>query len=58
MKFGLIKWVAVLVVTVFAYQNRYRLLNMILGMRLLRTVAVRGLMRIPGIRGKMVQDLF
>ncbi|WLD92067.1 hypothetical protein [Alkalihalobacillus sp. AL-G] len=58
MKYSLIKWVALFCLTIFVYQNRMRLLNMILGMKILRSLAIRGIFRIPGIREKMAQDMF
>lgn len=58
MRYNLIKWVGILVLTAFVYKNRYRMINMFLGMKLLRSLAIRGLFRIPGIREKMAQDLF
>ncbi len=58
MRYGLVKWVLLILGAFLMYQNRYKLLNLILGMKLLRTIAIRGFLRIPGVRDKMVQDMF
>lgn len=42
----------------FVYQNRYRVMNGILGNAMLRRFAVGSLMGIPGIRQKLFQTVF
>jgi hypothetical protein len=42
----------------YVYQNRYRLMNRILGNSILRRFAVSSLMGIPGIRQKIFQSVF
>lgn len=58
MRNGLLKWMILSIAAMLIYQNRYKLLNMILGMKLLRTIAIRGFLKIPGVRDKIVQDMF
>ncbi|MCF6137906.1 hypothetical protein [Pseudalkalibacillus berkeleyi] len=58
MRNGLIKWMILSIAAMLIYQNRYKLLNMILGMKLLRTIAIRGFLKMPGVREKIVQDMF
>ncbi|WP_349407813.1 hypothetical protein [Pseudalkalibacillus sp. SCS-8] len=58
MRNGMLKWLILGVAAYFIYQNRYKLLNMVLGMKLLRTLAIRGFMKMPGVREKIVQDMF
>ncbi|MGM7701979.1 hypothetical protein ACSVDE_09630 [Pseudalkalibacillus sp. Hm43] len=58
MRYGFMKWLLFFVGAILVYQNRYKLLNMILGMKFLRSIAVRGFMKVPGVREKFVQDLF
>jgi hypothetical protein len=55
---GILRWLALAVAAVLLYQNRYKLLNMILGMKLLRVLAIRGFLKLPGVRDKIVQDMF
>ncbi len=55
------KLVSVFLVSVsgyFIYQNRYRLMNGILGNAMLRKFAISSLMGIPGIRQKIFQSVF
>lgn len=55
------KLVSVFLVSVsgyFIYQNRYRLMNGILGNTMLRRFAISSLMGIPGIRQKIFQSVF
>lgn len=40
------------------FENRYRVMNMLLRSRLLRRVAVGSIMGLPGIRNKMMNSLF
>jgi len=42
----------------FIYQNRFRLMNGILGNAFLRKFAISSLMGIPGIRQKIFQSVF
>ena len=42
----------------FVFENRYRFMNMLLGNRFLRRVAVGSIMGMPGIRSKMMNSLF
>ncbi|WP_408006765.1 hypothetical protein ACJROX_18960 [Pseudalkalibacillus sp. A8] len=58
MRYGLVKWMLLAVAAFLMYQNRYKLLNLILGMKILRTLAIRGFLRMPGVRDKIVQDMF
>jgi hypothetical protein len=58
MRYGFMKWLLMGVAAMLIYQNRYKLLNMILGMKLLRTIAIRGFLKMPGVRDKIAQDMF
>ncbi|MBT2677504.1 hypothetical protein J7E38_00745 [Bacillus sp. ISL-35] len=40
------------------FENRYRVMNMLLGNSFLRRVAVGSIMGLPGIRSKMMGSLF
>ncbi|RSD27441.1 hypothetical protein [Mesobacillus subterraneus] len=42
----------------FVFENRYRLMNMLLGNRFFRRVAVGSIMGLPGIRSRMMQSVF
>ncbi|GLB58196.1 hypothetical protein [Cytobacillus sp. NCCP-133] len=42
----------------FAYQNRYRLLNVLFGNAILRRVVVSSVMNFPGIRDRMMSSVF
>ncbi|WP_174734126.1 hypothetical protein [Mesobacillus harenae] len=42
----------------YAYQNRYRLMNGVLGNTWVRQRFVGSLMGIPGLRNKMMQSVF
>lgn len=42
----------------YLFENRYRVMNGLLGNRLLRTAAIGSIMSLPGIREKMVQTVF
>ncbi|MEH7441101.1 hypothetical protein V7201_02085 [Bacillus sp. JJ1122] len=42
----------------FLFENRYRVMNVLLGNRFLRRVAVGSLMGLPGVRSKMLQSVF
>lgn len=42
----------------YLYENRYRVMNGLLGNRFLRRVAVSSLMGLPGVRNKMLQSVF
>ncbi|MBT2693462.1 hypothetical protein [Bacillus sp. ISL-55] len=42
----------------FVFENRYRVMNMLLGNRFLRRVAVGSIMGLPGIRSKMMDSVF
>ncbi|MBM4762291.1 hypothetical protein [Bacillus sp. B15-48] len=42
----------------YIYQNRYRVMNRILGNAILRRFAVRSLMGIPGVRDRMMKTIF
>jgi hypothetical protein len=40
------------------FENRYRVMNMLLGNRFLRRIAVGSIMGLPGIRSKMMNSIF
>lgn len=42
----------------FAFKNRYRLMNVVLGSGLIRRIFVGTMMNIPGVRNKMMQTVF
>jgi hypothetical protein len=42
----------------FLFENRFRVMNILLGNRFLRRVAVGSIMGMPGVRGKMLQSVF
>lgn len=42
----------------FLFENRYRVMNVLLGNRFLRTLAVSSIMGLPGVRSKMMQSVF
>jgi hypothetical protein len=42
----------------YGYQNRYKLLNIVLSNQLLRKFLVAGTFSMPGVRGKMIQSVF
>lgn len=42
----------------YLYENRYRIMNGLLGNRFLRRVAVSSLMGLPGVKNKMLQSVF
>jgi hypothetical protein len=42
----------------FGFKNRYRLLNAIMGSGIIRKLLVRSMMRIPGVRNRMMQTVF
>jgi hypothetical protein len=40
------------------FQNRYKVMNMILGNAMLRRIAVTSMMGIPGVKSRMVRTVF
>jgi hypothetical protein len=42
----------------FVFQNRYKVMNMILGNTMLRRIAVTSMMGVPGVRRRMMQTVF
>lgn len=42
----------------FLFENRYRVMNVLLGNRFLRRLAVSSIMGLPGVRSRMVQSVF
>ena len=42
----------------YLFENRYRVMNGLLGNRFLRRVAVSSLMGLPGVKNKMLQSVF
>jgi hypothetical protein len=42
----------------YLFENRYRVMNGLLGNRFLRRLAVGSLMGLPGVRNKMLQSVF
>ncbi|WP_210365933.1 hypothetical protein [Bacillus sp. REN3] len=42
----------------YLFENRYRVMNGLLGNRFLRRIAVGSLMSLPGVRNKMLQSVF
>ncbi|MGG1573640.1 hypothetical protein [Fictibacillus sp. NRS-1165] len=52
------KLVIVVALILIGYQYRYRLLNVILGVPLLRRFAVGRMMSFPGVRDKFMKEMF
>lgn len=42
----------------FLYENKYRVMNGLLGNRFLRRLAVGSLMSLPGVRSRLLQSVF
>jgi hypothetical protein len=42
----------------YLFENKYRVMNGLLGNRFLRRIAVYSLMGLPGVRNKMLQSVF
>ncbi|AJO22601.1 hypothetical protein QQ991_11910 [Weizmannia coagulans] len=53
-----LKWMAVLLLFSAAYRNRYRVLNTVFGYGPARKLAVTAAMRIPGLRSRVMGQVF
>ncbi|SCC01994.1 hypothetical protein GA0061096_2041 [Fictibacillus enclensis] len=53
-----IKLVLFVALVLIGYQYRYRLLNVILGVPLIRRVAVGKMLSFPGVRDKFMKEMF
>ncbi|MCA1039127.1 hypothetical protein LCM00_06355 [Bacillus infantis] len=42
----------------YLYQNRFRVVNIVLGSSVLRRLFVTSLMNVPGVRNKMMKSVF
>ena len=42
----------------FLFENRFRVMNILLGNRYLRRIAVGSIMGLPGVRSKMLHSVF
>jgi hypothetical protein len=42
----------------FAFKNRYRLINVVLGNGFIRRLVVGSMMSVPGVRNKMMNTVF
>ncbi|AGX05511.1 MULTISPECIES: hypothetical protein [Bacillaceae] len=42
----------------YLYQNRFRVVNTVLGSSVLRRLFVTSLMNVPGVRNKMMKSVF
>jgi hypothetical protein len=42
----------------YLYQNRFRVVNVVLGSTVLRRLFVTSLMNVPGVRNKMMKSVF
>ncbi|TCN22868.1 hypothetical protein EV146_10921 [Mesobacillus foraminis] len=54
----LMSFFCLLMASYFVYQNRYRVMNILLGNTILRRLAVSSLMGMPGFRRRMFQSVF
>jgi hypothetical protein len=55
---GIIKWIIIATFASVFYQNRYKLLNVILGNFTIRRMVVRATMSLPWLRSKFISSAF
>jgi hypothetical protein len=58
MRFSFLKMIMLVVSALALYQYRYRILNLLLGMKLVRSFVVGRAFRIPGLREKVLHNVF
>ncbi|MFD2679995.1 hypothetical protein [Bacillus seohaeanensis] len=55
---GWMKWIITGMLLFFTYQNRYRLVNLVLANFFIRRLVVRFAMGIPSLRSRFIQSTF
>ncbi len=55
---GWMKWIVIIGAVFYAVNNRYKILNVMLGNYFLRKWVVRITMSIPSLRSKLIQTTF